>query len=28
LWSQEGELLATASQSLAVRLWPEDAGQP
>ena len=25
LWSQEGELLATASQSIAVRLWPEDA---
>jgi acyl-CoA thioesterase len=25
LWSQDGELLATASQSIAVRLWPEDA---
>ena len=25
LWSQDGELLATASQSMAVRLWPEDA---
>jgi acyl-CoA thioesterase-2 len=25
LWSEDGELLATASQSLAVRLWPEDA---
>jgi acyl-CoA thioesterase II len=24
LWSQDGELLATASQSMAVRLWPED----
>jgi acyl-CoA thioesterase len=24
LWSQNGELLATASQSVAVRLWPED----
>jgi acyl-CoA thioesterase-2 len=28
LWSQDGELLATASQSLAVRLWPEDAEIP
>jgi acyl-CoA thioesterase len=28
LWSQEGDLLATASQSLAVRLWPEDASLP
>jgi acyl-CoA thioesterase len=25
LWSQEGDLLATASQSVAVRLWPEGA---
>jgi acyl-CoA thioesterase II len=25
LWSQEGDLLATASQSMAIRLWPEDA---
>jgi acyl-CoA thioesterase len=25
LWSETGELLATASQSLAVRLWPEGA---
>jgi acyl-CoA thioesterase len=25
LWSEDGELLATASQSIAVRLWPEDA---
>jgi acyl-CoA thioesterase II len=25
LWSQEGELLATASQSFVVRLWPGDA---
>jgi acyl-CoA thioesterase-2 len=25
LWSQDGELLATASQSFAVRLWPEGA---
>ena len=25
LWSEAGELLATASQSFAVRLWPEDA---
>lgn len=24
LWSEEGELLATASQSLGVRLWPGD----
>jgi acyl-CoA thioesterase II len=23
LWSEEGDLLATASQSMAVRLWPE-----
>ncbi len=28
LWSQDGDLLATASQSLAVRLWPEDANLP
>ncbi len=28
LWSEEGELLATASQSIAVRLWPEDATLP
>ncbi len=29
LWSQDGELLATASQSMAVRLWPDetDLGQ-
>jgi acyl-CoA thioesterase len=27
LWSESGELLATASQSIAVRLWPED-GSP
>ena len=26
LWSQEGELLATASQSFVVRLWPGDDG--
>jgi acyl-CoA thioesterase len=25
LWSENGELLATASQSIAVKLWPEDA---
>ena len=25
LWSEDGELLATASQSTAVKLWPEDA---
>jgi acyl-CoA thioesterase len=24
LWSEDGDLLATASQSTAVRLWPED----
>lgn len=28
LWSEDGELLATASQSIAVRLWPEDAVLP
>lgn len=28
LWSQDGDLLATASQSIAVRLWPEDAELP
>jgi acyl-CoA thioesterase-2 len=28
LWSQDGELLATASQSLAVRLWPDDVDVP
>ena len=28
LWSQDGVLLATASQSIAVRLWPEDAAFP
>ena len=28
LWSQGGELLATASQSIAVRLWPEGAVLP
>jgi acyl-CoA thioesterase len=26
LWTQEGELLATASQSFVVRLWPGDDG--
>jgi acyl-CoA thioesterase len=26
LWSQEGDLLATASQSFVVRLWPGDHG--
>jgi len=25
LWSEGGDLLATASQSIGVRLWPEDA---
>jgi acyl-CoA thioesterase len=28
LWSEAGDLLATASQSIAVRLWPEDAVLP
>jgi acyl-CoA thioesterase len=28
LWSEKGELLATASQSIAVRLWPEDRPLP
>jgi acyl-CoA thioesterase-2 len=28
LWSETGELLATASQSIAVRLWPEGATLP
>jgi acyl-CoA thioesterase-2 len=28
LWSEDGDLLATASQSLAVRLWPDDAVLP
>ena len=28
LWSQDGQLLATASQSIGVRLWPEDAVLP
>jgi acyl-CoA thioesterase len=28
LWSERGDLLATASQSIAVRLWPEDAVLP
>jgi acyl-CoA thioesterase len=28
LWSESGELLATASQSIAVRLWPADAVLP
>jgi acyl-CoA thioesterase len=28
LWSEDGELLATASQSIGVRLWPEDAVLP
>ena len=28
LWSEDGDLLATASQSIGVRLWPEDAVLP
>lgn len=28
LWSEAGDLLATASQSIGVRLWPEDARLP
>ncbi len=28
LWSQDGHLLATASQSIGVRLWPENAVLP
>jgi acyl-CoA thioesterase II len=28
LWTQEGELLATASQSFVVRLWPGEAEMP
>ncbi len=28
LWSESGELLATASQSIGVRLWPEEAELP
>jgi len=28
LWSQDGDLLATASQSIGVRLWPEDLVLP
>jgi acyl-CoA thioesterase len=28
LWSEDGDLLATASQSLAVRLWPDDEPIP
>jgi acyl-CoA thioesterase len=28
LWSEAGDLLAMASQSIAVRLWPEDAVLP
>jgi acyl-CoA thioesterase-2 len=28
LWSQDGELLATASQSFVVRLWPDQGGSP
>ncbi len=28
LWSEDGDLLATASQSIAVRLWPEDRALP
>ena len=28
LWSEDGDLLATASQSVAVRLWPEDGVAP
>ena len=28
LWSQDGELLATASQSIGVRLWPNNTVLP
>jgi len=28
LWSEDGDLLATASQSIGVRLWPEDPELP
>lgn len=28
LWSESGQLLAAASQSIGVRLWPEDATSP
>ena len=28
LWSEDGDLLATASQSIGVRLWPEGAELP
>ncbi len=28
LWSEDGDLLATASQSIAVRLWPDDMVLP
>jgi len=28
LWSQDGHLLATASQTMAVRLWPDDTEIP
>jgi acyl-CoA thioesterase II len=28
LWAQDGTLLATGSQSLAVKLWPEDRAAP
>ena len=28
LWSEDGDLLATASQSTSVRLWPEDRAMP
>ena len=28
LWSEDGDLLATASQSTSVRLWPEDRAVP
>jgi acyl-CoA thioesterase len=28
LWSEDGALLATASQSIAVRLWPDDMALP
>jgi acyl-CoA thioesterase len=26
LWSEDGDLLATASQSFVVRLWPGEGG--
>jgi acyl-CoA thioesterase II len=28
LWSEDGALLATASQSIGVRLWPDDRPLP